>query len=302
MNAKEANRKLAKPPYGDRVIPILKALPPGTNPRFAAAATLDLFSAIPWKLCRFAQSLPDDVVRLVLPKLDDEHAEAPFLQALVKADDLKQTWVRALEGVAVGPAGQADAAAAVDERQQPGGAVVGQPRRGRVGEDRRRPLGPGVAAVVRVGAADAGAARVEHHQRVALGDDRRRADVALLPRSVGDQHLDRGVGQLIDRGLLEAPDRRVAGRLGGALAGDVRGQPAAGAGHQRRLAELEHRIGAEPRLLERRVAVEGQLLERPGAGQRQILATAGAVVGEAEPAGREPEREWRESYERWSTH
>lgn len=100
MNATEANRKLAKPPYGDRVIPILKALPPGTNPRFAAAATLDLFSAIPWKLCRFAQTLPDEVVRLVLPKLDDEHAEAPFLRALVKPDDLKQTWVRALEGVA----------------------------------------------------------------------------------------------------------------------------------------------------------------------------------------------------------
>lgn len=100
VNAKEANRKLAKPPYGDRVIPILKALPQGTNPRFAAAATLDLFSAIPWKLCRFAQTLPDEVVRLVLPKLDDEHAEAPFLQALVKDDDLKQTWVHALEGVA----------------------------------------------------------------------------------------------------------------------------------------------------------------------------------------------------------
>lgn len=100
MNATEANRKLSKPPYGERVIPILKALPPGTNPRFAAAATLDLFAAIPWKLCRFAQSLPDEVIRLVLPKLDDEHAEAPFLQALVKPDELKQTWVHALEAVA----------------------------------------------------------------------------------------------------------------------------------------------------------------------------------------------------------
>lgn len=100
MKAKEANRKLAKPPYGDRVIPILRALPEGTDPRLAAAATLDLFSAIPWKLCRFAQTLPDEVVRRVLPKLDDEHAEAPFLQALVKTDDLHATWVRGLEGVA----------------------------------------------------------------------------------------------------------------------------------------------------------------------------------------------------------
>lgn len=100
MNANEANRKLAKPPYGDRVIPILKALPPGTNPRLAAAATLDLFSAIPWKLCRFAQALPDDVVQLVLRKLDDEHAEAPFLRALTRDDDVKTTWADALEGVA----------------------------------------------------------------------------------------------------------------------------------------------------------------------------------------------------------
>jgi hypothetical protein len=198
---------------------------------------------------------------------------------------------RRRELVAVVGAGQADAAAAVDERQEPGRAVVGQPGRGRVGQDRRGPLGPGVAAVGGVGAADAGAAGVEHHQRVALGDDRRRADVALLPGAVRDQHLDRGVGELIDRRLLEAPDRRVAGRLGGALAGDVRGEAAAGARPQRRLGELEHRIGREPRLFERGVAVEGQLLERPGAGQRQVVATAGGVVGEAEPAGRDRERE-----------
>jgi hypothetical protein len=105
--------------------------------------------------------------------------------------------IGAAAGVKVRPSSErARPMRAVCRRRRPGASA--RRRRPRPARSRRSRPAPRPwsrsGRVGRLGAADRVDAGVEQHQRVALGDDRRRADVALLPGAVRDQHLDRGVG------------------------------------------------------------------------------------------------------------